>query len=126
MQCGGVDFAHLTWTCHHWHYVFTQLSLMIGMELAPDQLLALLGYLKDIPKGVHMFTASVLLLVKLEFFWLWGSRHCPMLPTWLKSLTYCDTTSENYAMVQLPTARPKDIWQPLWEYLLSLEPADPN
>ena len=123
-QAPNADFAHMAWNCpliaQYWAEIFTRLTSMTQVASDPDPLLALLGYVQDIPKPMCRYTAIALLLAKREVAITWGSKYPPKINAWLRSLTYCDTTSELFASLQPLTSRPRDIWQPLRDYLATL------
>lgn len=49
----------------------------------------------------------------------WESRAWPSTSLWLKDIVYCQDSLALYAE-ELPTSsRPKDIWEPLLQYLRS-------
>ena len=123
-QAPDADFVHMAWNCpliaYYWTEVFTKLTTMTQVASDPDPLLALLGYVHDIPKPMRRYTAIALLLAKREVAIAWGSRHPPKINTWLRSLAHCDMTSELFASLQPITSRPRDIWQPLRDYMATL------
>ncbi|KAJ1097579.1 hypothetical protein NDU88_002697 [Pleurodeles waltl] len=94
---------------------------MVGTVVATFSLIALMGYDENIAKPLRPFTAIALLLARRETALHWGSGTLPIMRLWLQSLKYCDRTSEIYASLQPPTSRPKDIWQPLRDYTLTLD-----
>lgn len=92
---------------------------MVEMEIARSPLLALLGYVHDLPKSRRRFVAVALLLAKRELALKWTSKKTPTLKAWLLSMTFCNTISDAYAQLQPPASRPVDIWQPFLTNLLN-------
>ena len=127
MKCGALDadFAHLTWTCpvisEYWTEVFGTMTTMLQVAVDPDPLVALMGYVGDIPRPLRRYTALAFLLAKREIALVWGSRRKPTKEAWLRSMAYCDDTSEIYIFMQPISSRPRDIWQPLRNYLATLD-----
>mgnify|MGYP002804793610 CR=1 FL=1 len=87
-----------------WEEVFAKLTLITQIALSPSPLLALLGYVHDIPQPMRRYTAIALLLAKRELAIHWGNRRPPEVDACLHSLTHCNTTSEVYASLQRTTS----------------------
>lgn len=119
----GADFAHLTWACNkiqtYWVEVFRAITMMVGQQMQPSPMLALLGYVKLLKKGIRRFIAIAILLAKQQISLHWGGTACPTIKGWLKDLQYCQVTSEDYATLLPLISRPRNIWQPLKDYLLT-------
>lgn len=117
----GVDFAHMTWTCAiihaYWTEVFRHISVMVDHVINPCPRLVLLGYVKPLKQAIRRFTAMALLLAKRQISLNWGRSTRPTTRSWLTDLQTCNRASEDYATLLPVTSRPKDIWQPLKDYL---------
>lgn len=79
-----------------------------------------MGYVANFPKHTRKLPALCFLLAKMEVALLWGSKRIPTLSGWLNSLVFCNTNSEVYSSLLPRLARPKNIWDPLKNYLASI------
>ncbi|KAJ1193290.1 hypothetical protein NDU88_002589 [Pleurodeles waltl] len=73
--------------------------------LDPDPLVALLGYVREIPHNVRRFTALEIPLAKQEIAIYRGSSRIPTTQAWLISTSSCDTDSEIYVKTLLQVSR---------------------
>lgn len=129
-QSPGADFAHMTWNCTklqpYWKEIARLLSLMIEHQLQLTPLLALMGYVKPLGGNVRRFTAMALLIAKRQISLTWGKPNPPTVQGWLRDLQYCNTASDDYASLLPISSRPRDIWQPLKDYIQQFPPDETN
>ena len=82
---------------------------------------ALLRYVKDIPKPYRRLIAIGLVIAKRRLAMRWIKGPCPTLQEWQSDMLYCSTQLDNY-MEMMPIHRaPRDIWGPYRLHLLSVQ-----
>lgn len=121
MHEGRRRLCTLTWNCGviqaYWTEVSRHISLKVEHILDPCPLMALLGYVKPLKNNMRRFAALSLLFAKRQISLKWGVAGPPTIRGWLKDLQTCNTASDDYATLLPVSSRPKNIWQPLKDYL---------
>lgn len=113
-SCQNADFYHLAWTCPEihkfWNAIFKELGEITEQGLTPDPLTALLGYTKQIPKGIRRLVDMGLLLPKCRVAMCWARGPNPTIAQWAHDMLYCSTQTENFSDLLPLRSRPKNFW----------------
>ncbi|KAJ1128267.1 hypothetical protein NDU88_006646 [Pleurodeles waltl] len=120
----AADFLHLAWACPelyvYWKTVFCEISEMIGQEISPSPVMALLGEMSGVQTAMRHLAGMMLLLAKRRVSICWGRIRSPRASDWLRDAAYCQEQLTNYWELMLAGSRPRDIWAPLRSYLESM------
>lgn len=123
-RCGALEasFLHMTWSCPHltgyWIDIFSPINQILGLADSPSPLLGVLGYVKNTEtKGKRRLHALLLLFAKRQIAMLWGRKQKPSLNDWIRDVTYGQTQLALFWELMPPSSRPKDIWDPVIEWL---------
>lgn len=119
----GADFLHVAWLCpaveKFWRHIFQLLTDITGLLIAPDPLLALLGYTKPLRKGVRKLVAMGLLLAKRRIAIRWMRGPAPTIAEWDRDMLFCNTQSDRHNEFLLPSNRPTSFWGLYTQYNLA-------
>lgn len=120
-NASGADFLHMSWACPqlqiYWRDVTNTLTEMLSEQIPTTPLVCILGIRKLKYARRRKFLAVALLLAKRRIAICWGSKRPPRLKDWITDMTYCKTMLETYAEDIPQASRPRDVWEPLVQYL---------
>lgn len=87
------------------------------MQCVPQ--VCLLCYVPQLKGITGRFVRIALLMAKCQVALTWESTLAPRVDHWIKDLVYCKENLELYAKELPSSSKPKDIWEPLRQYLRS-------
>lgn len=133
MRChaGMADYIHVACHCpdiaRFGGKGFCELSSIVGAVIELDQMLALLGYDREVEAGSRKLMAIGLLLAKCREATRWVKGPAPTIKAWQSDMVYCNTQSDVYNELLPPASRsPKNYWSPFQAYLVGKEMGEPE
>lgn len=115
-RCGiqNATFTHLAWEyqpiAKYWQEVLKHIGNITDIELHHSPLVALLGYVLEVPLSRRKLTAMLLLLAKRQVAIHWKKMNPPTIAEWIGAATYCKDQLTHYWELMPTRSRPKDIW----------------
>lgn len=129
-RAGMTGFMHVAWFCpkiaEFWEKIIHTLNKITGLSLTPDPMLALLGYTRELRKGVRRLIAMGLLLAKRRIVMRWARWPVTSVADWSKDMLYCNMQSELYSELLPPQNHPKCFWGLYEQYFVWKETGEPE
>lgn len=121
----AATFMHIAWYCPKvsvfWSEVHGIIREVTGHPLQPAPLVALLGYVEEVPPAHRRLTAMMLLLAKRRIAIYWGVPRKTRISEWLSDIAFCQEHLTHFWELMPTSSRPKDIWSPFLTWLKERE-----